>query len=75
MNVTRLTITPIYRDCPTIVVKNPTVETAKLLMTERLSSGSSKLNSRSVPVRALRKLPEALKGFVNPLTMAAKKTN
>ena len=74
MDIQKLTITPIYSGCPKIVSQNPAKTSASLLMKERLAMKVSPYNKETTP-RALRKLPDWLKGFVNPKTLVSKERN
>lgn len=74
MNIQKLTITPIQSGCPKIVSQNPTKASASLLMKERLAMQGSQYNKEATP-RALRKLPDWLKDFVNVKTLVPQKRN
>ena len=71
MDIKKLTITPIHSGCPKIVSQNPTQESASLLMKERLAMKVSPYNQETTP-RVFKKLPDWLKGFVNPKTLVSK---
>lgn len=64
MNISKLTITPLIRNGKCYVTHSPSVETAQMLIKERLVSGN---RNNCVP-RAMRKIPDFLKGLVNPET-------
>ncbi len=71
MDIQKLIITPIQSGCPQIVSQNPTKASASLLMKERLAIQGSQYNKEATP-RVFRKLPDWLKGFVNPKTLVSK---
>lgn len=63
MQIKKLTITPLSKGWAGTVIKTPSPERAGRLITERLSSGAANSdNAASV----FRKIPNSLKGFVNP---------
>ena len=59
MEIKRLIITPIIRGTQGFVSYKPSVETARTLITERVSATHTKLP------KSLRKIPKWLKNFVN----------
>lgn len=61
MNINKLTITPIMSGMPSFSRQNPSTEIACQLIKERLICGSN----NSTP-KFLKKLPKALRGWVNP---------
>lgn len=71
MDIKKLTITPIQKGLPQIVSHNPTQASASLLMKERLAMKVSPYNKETTP-RVFKKLPDWLKGFVNPKTLVSK---
>lgn len=71
MDIKKLTITPIQKGLPQIVSHNPTQASASLLMKERLAMKASPYNKETTP-RVFKKLPDWLKGFVNPKTLVSK---
>lgn len=71
MDIKKLTITPIQNGFSQIVSHNPTQASASLLMKERLAMKVSTYNQETTP-RVFRKLPDWLKGFVNPKTLVFK---
>lgn len=64
MNITKLTLTPIVSQAAKVVIKNPTRDTAQLLITERLASANVHYGTK----RITGKMPKFLKNFVNPKT-------
>lgn len=68
MNISKLTLTPIVSQAPKVVIKNPTPQTAKLLITERLATNPILLGNTKIK----NKMPSFLKGFVNPKTYVGK---
>lgn len=68
MDIRKLTITPIISSRKDIIINKPTAERAGMLIKERLSTGTYMPGDKMPLPRPLRKLPEALKGFVNPNT-------
>lgn len=66
MNISKLTITPIVSKTAAIVIYKPSVESASILIKERLASkyGFQHLVKP--------KMPKFLKGFANPNTYVGK---
>lgn len=64
MNISKLTLTPIVSHARKVVIKNPTPQTANLLITERLSSSVGIYEKHN----HAGKMPSFLKGLVNPNT-------
>ena len=64
MEIRRLTITPIIKGLKGFSTYNPSVDTAKLLMKERLSTN---YDYYKIPKR-LKKLPENIPNWVNKKT-------
>lgn len=67
MNITKLTLTPIYKSAPNIVIRTPEQERAKRLILERFSSSrnNNKINETILKLQ-FRKLPAYIKEMVNP---------
>lgn len=67
MNITKLTITPIYKPAKNLVIKNPEPERAKRLILEQLSSthNNNKITETVLKLQ-FRKLPAYIKSMVNP---------
>lgn len=70
MNITKLTITPIHKGITPFVEKNPSCEIASILIKDRLTSGAK----TDIP-KILKKVPDFLKGLVNPNTKVARTFN
>lgn len=73
MEISKLTITPIMSGVSEYVAFKPTSNMASILMKERLSCNYFNKDSK-IP-RALRKIPKALQGFVNPRSKVLKNRN
>lgn len=67
MNITKLTITPIYKPAKNLVIKNLEPERAKRLILEQLSSNhnNNKINETVLKLQ-FKKLPTYIKRMVNP---------
>ncbi len=77
MNITKLTITPIYTPSSNIIIKNPTPERASRLIIERLSSGRNyNIGVKTYKLKKeFNKLPDFLKSWVNPSSYVGKTSN
>ncbi len=63
MNINKLTITPLSKGWPQVIIDRPSIDSAGRLIKEKLSSSIAKNNQTS---RVFRKIPKQLKGLVNP---------
>lgn len=64
MNITKLTINPIFAQGKKVIITNPTPTEAKNLLSQKLS-----MNYKDGKVaKVFRKIPKNLKGLVNPQT-------
>ena len=66
MNVSKLTIAPLTSFAPKVVFYNPTTEHAQQYILEAMVS-ARKTSNRKIP-KGLRRIPNHLKGFINPKT-------
>ena len=74
MNITKLTLAPLFRNAPKIEIKNPNIESATRLIKERMAYKSCYTQNVGQDMRR-RKFPEELRGFVNPDTWVQKFTD
>lgn len=64
MNISKLTITPIYKNGKSVVINNPTTTSATTLLSQKLEINYSD----GKVAKVFRKIPKNLKGLVNPQT-------
>ena len=67
MNITKLTLAPLFRNAPKIEIKNPNIESATRLIKERMAYKSCYTQNVGRDI-VRRKLPKELREFVNPDT-------
>lgn len=74
MNITKLTLAPLFPNVAKVEIKNPDAVSATRLIKERMAYRSCYSSNVAKDMKH-KKLPEVLRGFVNPDTWVSKFTD